>query len=240
MSIEIKELVDLARASEKYKISQNDILFKSLDSQLSLYYLSPKSIREALIPCVEGTLHHAAPGQFIHQYQPLMDKVTYVDVQIAQPLRLNQQAIKELLVSRQFNEVELYRELAQEMDGVDFWKTERELHDCDGTQPGYGIVTLEQIRISELKLEECLAISKKAPANGSERPSATALKVIGLLMHHLAKNGQFQNHGLPNKSQIKVLLLKLADEQGINDFGLNRVDERLLADAMEYLETQKK
>ena len=51
MSIEIKELVGLAQASEKYKISENDILFKSLDSELSLYYLSTKNVREALIPC---------------------------------------------------------------------------------------------------------------------------------------------------------------------------------------------
>ncbi len=33
-----------------------------------------------------------------YQYQPLLDKVTYVDVQVAQPLCLNQQAIKALLL----------------------------------------------------------------------------------------------------------------------------------------------
>ncbi len=54
MSIQIKVLVDLARASEKYKISQNDILLKSLDSELSLYYLSPKSIREVSISTTIG------------------------------------------------------------------------------------------------------------------------------------------------------------------------------------------
>jgi hypothetical protein len=239
MSIEIKELVDLARASEKYKISQNDILFKSLDSQLSLYYLSPKSIREALIPCVEGTLHHAAPGQFIHQYQPLMDKVTYVDVQIAQPLRLNQQAIKELLVSRQFNEVELYRELAQEVDGVDFWKTERELHDWDASLPGYDTVTLDQIQVSKFQLEELLTTSKKAPENRTDKPSATALKVIGLLMYHLAKSPKYASGKNPNKSQVKELLLELAIELDVNNYGLSKVDERLLAEAMKHLETQK-
>ena len=239
MSIEIKELVDLARACEKYKISQNDILFKSLDSQLSLYYLSPKSIREALIPCVEGTLHHAAPGQFIHQYQPLMDKVTYVDVQIAQPLRLNQQAIKELLVSRQFNEVELYRELAQEVDGVDFWKTELELHNCDASMPEYEIVKLDQIQVPETQLQECIAISKKAPTKATEKPTATSLKVIGLLMYHLSKSPKYAAGDSPNKSQIKELLLELAIELDIDNYGLSKVDERLLADAMRHLDTQK-
>lgn len=239
MSIEIKELVGLAQASEKYKISENDILFKSLDSELSLYYLSTKNVREALIPCQEGTLHHAAVGDFIHQYQPLLDKVTYVDVQVAQPLHLNQLAIKGLLVSRQFSEVELYRELAPEVPGVDFWKTERELHEWDASLLEYDIVKLEQIQVSKFELEECITISKKARENETEKPSATALKVIGLLMYHLSKSPKYASGETPNKSQIKELLLELAVEFGISNYGLSKVDERLLVDAIRHLETQK-
>jgi hypothetical protein len=168
-----------------------------------------------------------------------MDKVTYVDVQIAQPLRLNQQAIKELLVSRQFNEVELYRELAQEVDGVDFWKTERELHDWDASLPGYDTVTLDQIQVSKFQLEELLTTSKKAPENRTDKPSATALKVIGLLMYHLAKSPKYASGKNPNKSQVKELLLELAIELDVNNYGLSKVDERLLAEAMKHLETQK-
>jgi len=35
------------------------------------------------------------------------------------------------------------------------------------------------------------------------------------------------------------LLLDLAEELGINPYGLSKVDERVLADALKYLETQK-
>lgn len=73
----------------------------------------------------------------------------------------------------------------------------------------------------------------------AERPSNTSLKVIGLLMHHLAKSPKYASGSSPNKSQIKELLLELASELGVNSYGLSKVDERLLADAMKYLEEQK-
>jgi hypothetical protein len=65
------------------------------------------------------------------------------------------------------------------------------------------------------------------------------LKVIGLLLNYLAKNAKFQTGGNPNKSQVKELLIKLAEELKINPYGLAKVDERLLTDALKYLETQK-
>ena len=71
------------------------------------------------------------------------------------------------------------------------------------------------------------------------KPSTTSLKVIALLMHHLAKSPRYASGKSPNKSQIKKLLLELADELDIDDYGLNKVDERLLAEALKYLETQK-
>ena len=65
------------------------------------------------------------------------------------------------------------------------------------------------------------------------------VKVIGLLMHHLAKSPKYASGTSPNKSQIKELLLDLAEELGVNPYGLSKVDERVLADALKYLETQK-
>jgi hypothetical protein len=72
-----------------------------------------------------------------------------------------------------------------------------------------------------------------------DKPSNTALKVIGLLMCHLAKSPKYSSGSSPNKSQIKELLLDLAEEQQVNAYGLSKVDERLLAEAMKYLESQK-
>ena len=77
------------------------------------------------------------------------------------------------------------------------------------------------------------------PAATEDKPSNTSLKVIGLLMHHLAKTPLYASGASPNKSQIKELLLKLAEELDVNNYGLSKVDERLLVEAMSYLENQK-
>lgn len=82
-------------------------------------------------------------------------------------------------------------------------------------------------------------LSAPAKDNNKHKPSNTELKVIGLLMHHLAKSPKYASGTSPNKSQIKELLLELAVELDVNNYGLSKVDERLLAEAMKYLETQK-
>ena len=77
------------------------------------------------------------------------------------------------------------------------------------------------------------------PTSKGEAPSKTALKVIGLFMLHLNK-GKYSNNGKPNKSQIKELLIALSKDNSIDDYGLSKVDERLLTDALAYLKEQKK
>ena len=98
-------------------------------------------------------------------------------------------------------------------------------------------ITIDNLYVDSNKDGENLA------ANSSEihdiKASNTALKVIGLLMCHLARSPKYASGASPNKSQIKELLLDLAEEQGINNYGLSKVDERLLAEAMKYLESQK-
>ena len=239
MNNKVKNLISFAKAFEKYNVSDNELLFKALDKQLILYFFSLKDIREVLVPCLDGTLHHYSVGDFTHQYRPLLDQVKYVDVQIAQPLRLNERSIKELLISRQFNEVELYRELAPEIDDVDFWRTEREVYDWEDDLPDYDIIKLEQIQVCESQLKECLSVKGVPTKNASENPSTTALKVIGLLMNHLSKSPKYASGENPNKSQIKELLLELAVELDVNNYGLSKVDERLLKQASDYLGTQK-
>lgn len=76
---------------------------------------------------------------------------------------------------------------------------------------------------------------QKTDSNGSK----TALKVIALLMYHLSKSPKYASGSSPNKSQIKELLLELAVELEVNPYGLSKVDERILAEAMKYLEEQK-
>jgi len=71
------------------------------------------------------------------------------------------------------------------------------------------------------------------------RPTKTSLKVIGLLMTHLAKSPKYASGASPNKSQIKELLLDLAEEFDVNSYGLAKVDERLLSDALKHIESQK-
>jgi hypothetical protein len=58
-------------------------------------------------------------------------------------------------------------------------------------------------------------------------------------MHQLAKSPKYASRSGPNKSQIKELLLTLAEDLKVSPYGLSKVDERLLTDAMKYLEDQK-
>ena len=76
------------------------------------------------------------------------------------------------------------------------------------------------------------------PSLVDESLNKTALKVIGLLMLHLNK-GKYTNNGKPNRSQLKGLLLELAREHKIKDFGLNNADELILKRAWDYIEEQK-
>ncbi|MDX2367519.1 MAG: hypothetical protein QNK36_03810 [Colwellia sp.] len=241
MNIEIKSLININNASEKYKLSVHNILLHAFDNELSLYCLSTKDANEVLVPCKEGQIHHASVGCMMYQYQPMMDKLEYVNVQISQLMKLNGKAIKTLLVAGQFSEVELFRHLAPDIEEVDFWKTEREVYDWDESLPPYDMIELSQIQVVESQLEKCVNKSKQSSSTNiaTEKASNTALKVIGLLMLHLAKSPKYALGGQPNKSQIKELLLGLASESNIKEYGLSKVDERLLNDAMKYLETQK-
>ena len=240
MTVNIRNLLKVSEAAEKYKIEVNDILFDALEGKLSLYVISDQAIREALVPCKEGHLFHRSPGEFMHQYQPLLANLQYVDVQLGQPLLLNEKALKELIVNGQFSEAELYRELGSscciDID-FDFWETEREVYVWEDLPP-YPTVTIERVRLDRSELGE--AEKAQAPVQGTEaNPSNTSFKVIGLLMHHLAKSPRYASGTSPNKSQIKELLLDLASELEVNPYGLNKVDERLLTDALKYLEEQK-
>ena len=241
MTANIRDFLKIAEASERYKIAISDILFDALEGKVSLYVIADKDIREVLVPCKEGELHHASPGEFMHQYQPLLDQLQYIDVQLGQPLRLNEKALKDLIVNSQFSEDELYRELGGscciDID-FDFWKTEREVYEWEDLPP-CALIAIERVFLVKQELKDA-ALTKDAVHGNAVSPSSnTSLKVIGLLMHHLAKSPKYASGTSPNKSQIKELLLDLAVELGVDPYGLNKADERVLSEALRHLENQK-
>jgi len=240
MDTELKDLICISEASETHKMSVKEILLDALEGKLSLFAISGKALREVLVPCKDGELYHASVGEFMHQYCPLLDDREYVDVQLGQVLEIKQPQIKELIVNGSFSEVELYRHLGPARNDLafDFWKTEREVHSCEEVIPEYSAIGLNEVHVlmSEMASIKELGSQSSLVVNA---PSNTALKVIGLLMHHLAKTPKYVLGDSPNKSQVKELLLDLAEELNVSSYGLSKVDERLLSDAMRYLEEQK-
>ena len=245
MNIQLRDLITIFDASEKFTLNTSEILFDALEGNLSLFALSNKDLRETLVPCKKGVLHRAyAGGEFIHQYDPLFGHKKDVDIQLGQVLEVNEKSIKGLIVNQQFSEVELYKPLAPIRDDLefDFWETEREVYSWEEGIPAYSDVTLERIYVLEAEVittkankENKVSISKTTTGSAS----STALKVIGLLMHHLAKSPKYASGTSPNRSQIKELLLDLAEELDVNSYGLSKVDERLLSDALKHIESQK-
>ena len=244
MNIQLRDLITIFDASKKFTLDTSEILFDALEGNLSLFVLSNKDLREALIPCKEGELFHASAGEFIHQYQPLFPHIKYVDIQLGQVLEVNEKSIKGLIVNQQFSEAELYKPLAPIWDDLefDFWETEREVCNWEEGIPAYSDVTLERIYVLEAEVITTKAnkgnkVSISKTTTGSA--SSTALKVIGLLMHHLSKSPKYASGTSANRSQIKELLLDLAEELDVNSYGLSKVDERLLSDALKHIESQK-
>ncbi len=63
-----------------------------------------------------------------------------------------------------------------------------------------------------------------------------ALKVLGLLIHHLAQKNPYKNpKGEPNLSKIKDDILDMANSLNIDSLGLAKINERLLKEAIEHV-----
>ena len=152
---------------------------------------------------------------------------------------MSERAIKQLITSNSFSEAELYKPLAPLPDGFDFWETEREIYDWEENLPEYDSISLARVHVLEHSLVSQRESKKSLVRAATDNASKTSLKVIALLMHHLAKSPKYASGTSPNNSQIKELLLELASELDIDPYGLNKVDERLLSDAMKYPEEQK-
>lgn len=74
----------------------------------------------------------------------------------------------------------------------------------------------------------------------SEKEDPKALKVLGLLIHHLAKKTPYKNaKGEPNLSKIKDDVLDVASDLNVDSLGLTKINERLLKDALEFVNNQR-
>lgn len=239
MTTMLRDLVRLDDAARQLRVDVSELLFGALEGKLQLVALSKIERSLVLVPCKKEWVEEEQ--FFIDIYD--RENRLHVDVDVAQPLHLNRSAIKELIVNGQFSEVELLRNLGPDLSdsAFEYWKTANELYDhrdwVDG-KPNHLQIALDDVYAFESELEQN---EKKVHSNAEtlETPSNTSLKVVGLLMHYLAKTKGYASGTSPNKSQIKELLLQLAAELDVDSYGLNKVDERLLSEALKYLETQK-
>lgn len=235
--MQLRDLINIKDAAEKAKTDVAEILFIALESKIELFSVVTEDSSQVLVPCRSEWIEEAGGNVDIYGDE----KRLQIDVSIGQIIQLNDKAIKDLIINKKFSEVELYHALGPSLEGSEqeYWKTAKELYDFNGwidNKPTYRDLDLENVFI--LRNESNIQPSQ-ANAKSNDLANKTSLKVIGLLMHHLAKSPKYTSGTSPNKSQIKELLLDLAEEQGINSYGLSKVDERLLAEAMKYLETQK-
>ncbi|NRP60369.1 hypothetical protein [Marinobacterium sp. xm-d-564] len=238
MTKSLRDLINLSEAASTMKLDVSDLLFDALEGKLDLFTISKTDRTIDLIPCKKEWIDEEK--FFIDNYDQANSQHT--EINIGQILALNESAIKGLIVNKHCSEVELLRNLGDDLTDTDFdhWRTAEELYDhhkwVDG-KPSYKEVELDNIFMLKSEVNSSKQLST-SPVNNA-LASNTSLKVIGLLMHHLAKSPKYASGTTPNKSQIKELLLELAVEMDVNNYGLSKVDERLLAEAMKFLETQK-
>jgi hypothetical protein len=107
------------------------------------------------------------------------------------------------------------------------------------------VITADELeRITSTAKDDAPADTiKPTPQPNNDNLSNTAKKVIGLFMLGLMDkqpNGKYKNGDKPNKSNIRDYLLELAQTHKIDDYGLSKADERILSDALNYLEEQRK
>ena len=224
--MQLDDLTPLAVYCEKEKLTYRQVLAKALAEKIEIYYVFDRWAEVAYVleeDFINGTVtdknFDEAPSYIEHAYN------------ICDFILLTDGYLKGLWKAENDGNNRLYFE---------------ELFDL-GTPDGYVLACLNREADDEAITDNLFInpnpsssnANDQAPGNAPAKPSTTALKVIGLLMHHLAKSPKYASGTTPNKSQIKELLLELAVELDVNNYGLSKVDERLLADAMKYLDTQK-
>jgi hypothetical protein len=224
--MQLDDLTPIAAYCEKEKLTYRQVLAKALAEKIDIYYVFDRWAEVVYVleeDFINGTVtdknFREAPSCIEHKYN------------ICDFIPLTDGYLKGLWKAEKDGNNRLYFE---------------ELFDL-GTPEGYVLASLNRESDDEAITDNLFINPYPSTSNTKDsatgippaKPSTTSLKVIGLLMHHLAKSPKYASGTTPNKSQIKELLLELAMEMDINNYGLSKVDERLLAEAMKYLETQK-
>lgn len=219
----LDDLTPLVKYNEEHDLTYRETLATSLAGKIDIFYVFDGRSLVIYEPIDDSFRGKGTKGNMIGGPDDIELEYTPCDF-----IQLTPTILRELwgLVSYDNFKVELLTLIQEhEPEGFNLVKM------LDGAK--------REITADNLYIYNNPAIKDKAPTATEDKPSKTSLKVIGLLMHHLARHSGYASGTSPNKSQIKELLLVLAEEVQVNDYGLQKVDERLLADAMRYLETQK-
>jgi hypothetical protein len=224
--MQLDDLTPLAVYCEKEKLIYRQVLAKALAGKIDIYYVFDRWA-EVTYVLEEDFINGTVTDKNFYEAPSCIEKA----YNICDFIQLTDGYLKGLWKAENNKSTWLYFE---------------ELFDL-GSPEGYAVASLNRESDDEAIIDNLfinpnpslLSAKEQTSSNTPVKPSTTALKVIGLLMHHLAKSPKYASGTTPNKSQIKELLLELAVELDVNNYGLSKVDERLLAEAMKYLETQK-
>jgi hypothetical protein len=226
LKMQLDDLTPLAVYCENEKLIYRQVLAKALAGKVELYYVFDRWA-EVTYVLEEDFINGTVTDKNFREAPSCVEK----SYNICDFIPLTDSYLKGLWKAENSSNTWLYFEELFEL----------------GSPEGYVVASLDRESDDEAIIDNLfinpnprLSTTKEQTSDkGLAKPSTTALKVIGLLMHHLAKSPKYASGTTPNKSQIKELLLELAVELDVNNYGLSKVDERLLAEAMKYLETQK-
>lgn len=221
--MQLEQLTPLAKYNQTQGLSCRETIAKALAGQINVYYIFDRWSQ--LVYTLKDDLHKDKVSSEV-----LPRTVEYI-YDIGDTIKLTEKYLKALWQTETNKKDELgFADFFMQGEPEDLVYTS-----C--LRERYEESIIENIFVDP-KPTSSVHIQKNT-GSIQEKPSFTALKVIGLLMHHLAKSPKYASGTSPNKSQIKELLLELAIELEVNPYGLSKVDERILAEAMKYLEEQK-
>jgi len=239
------DLVKFCDALGELKISQKELLRAASLGKVSIFYPFKRAEIFTFELCqLESPFDKETYWVPIMDYGNSQNSISEsIDVTAGELIKLSHENLKSLLL---FEECPVYDLLGSGLDAGPALERVTQSNYFGGavkwvsTSDKGQTFNVDALLITSTDLESYKKKTTHVQNSDSVKvTSNTALKVLGLLMCHLAKSPKYASGTSPNKSQIKELLLELAEELGISAYGLSKVDERLLADAMKYLEEQK-
>ena len=220
--MQLDDLTSLSKFNDEHGLTYREALAKALANKIDIYYVFDGRSYVVYEPHDESLMDkNDDSDNWFGSHDALEKEFAPCDFTLLTP-----GIIRDLWgrISYEDFKVKL-RELIEESAPEGFYLSK--MLDGEGR-----LITIDNLYVATQKKTQTKPTDSQAAPN-------SALKVIGLLMHHLAKSPKYASGTSPNKSQIKELLLELAAELDVNNYGLSKVDERLLTEAMKYLETQK-